>query len=102
MNIPRLFDPLSVQRLPARLDADQTARVLGFASHDIPILVHAKLLQPLGKPQPNAVKYFATAELEELRSDQSWLSAATKAVSQHWRVRNERGRSQRQAPEPSP
>ena len=88
------FDPLTVSRLPARLDADHTARLLGFATHDIPILVNAKLLHPLGKPQPNAVKYFVTTTLEELRSNESWLDAATKAVSQHWRHQNRARRDQ--------
>jgi hypothetical protein len=91
-NAKRLFDTLEVRRLPARLDPDYTARLLGFAAHDIPVLVQAKLLQPLGKPQQNAVKYFAATAIEQLASDQSWLHSATKAVSQHWRLQNEKRR----------
>jgi hypothetical protein len=90
------FDPLSVPRLPARLDVDQTARLLGFAAHDIPLLVRAKLLQPLGKPAPNAPKYFSSVAIEELHSNQNWLSAATKAVSQYWKTKRERLQQQTQ------
>ena len=43
-------------KLPARIDAMQAARLLGFAEHDIPILVSAKLLTPLGTPAKSAVK----------------------------------------------
>jgi hypothetical protein len=32
---------------------------MGFTPHDIPTLVRAGLLKPLGRPTPNAVKYFA-------------------------------------------
>jgi len=37
-------------------------------SHDVPILVAARLLKPLGNPQKNGIKFFATAELLELSS----------------------------------
>jgi len=45
--------------LPARLDAEQVAWVLNYQPHDVPVLVAARLLKPLGNPQPNSVKYFA-------------------------------------------
>jgi hypothetical protein len=49
-------DFLSVIRVtPARLDARETAWYLGFAAHDIPVLVSAGLLKPLGHPPANAV-----------------------------------------------
>ena len=67
---------------------DQTAALLGFQPHDIPILVTSKLLAPLGKPPPNGIKFFATLRLEELRTDLKWLDAATKAVNHHWRNQN--------------
>ena len=57
-------DLLSLRRLPARLNYFQTAAVLGFSEHDIPVIVRAKLLKPLGKPAPNAPKYFAAHEVE--------------------------------------
>jgi hypothetical protein len=81
---------LSLFRLPGRLDARQTACLLGFQPHDIPVLITSKLLQPLGKPVPNAPKYFATCVIEELRVNPDWLDKASRAISRHWQMRNER------------
>ena len=86
----RPIECLNVYRLPARLDARQTASLLGFQAHDIPVLVAAKLLEPLGKPVPNAPKYFAACVLEELRCNPDWLDRASRAVSRHWRTKNGR------------
>lgn len=47
---------------PARLSVDQVAWALGCQAHDIPILVAARLIKPLGNPAPNAIKFFATSE----------------------------------------
>lgn len=79
---------LTIQRLPARLDAHQTALLLGFAEHDIPVLIRARLLKPLGSPGQNAIKWFSTAELEALAQDRAWLDRATKTVQTHWKGRN--------------
>ena len=79
-------------QLPARLTAEQAAWVLNCQVHDIPILVSARLLKPLGCPQPNAIKFFATADLLELVRDRAWLVKVTNAVSSHWRGQNERRR----------
>ena len=90
-----MFDPLTVVRLPARLDSDHTARLLGFQRHDIPLLIQAKLLKPLGKPVPNSPKYFPATAVEELRSDHHWLDAATRAITEYWKHKNDtRGEGQ--------
>jgi len=44
------------RNLPARLDAVTTAKLLGFAEHDIQILIGFGRLRPLGGPAPNATK----------------------------------------------
>ena len=77
-------------QLPARLTAEQAAWVLNCQAHDVPVLVVARLLKPLGNPQPNSVKYFATGDVLELAKDRAWLSKATNAVSQHWREKNQK------------
>jgi len=41
-------------QLPARLTAEQAAWVLNCQVHDVPVLVVARLLKPLGNPQPNS------------------------------------------------
>jgi hypothetical protein len=73
---------------PARLDAREAAWALKFAPHDIPILVAAKLLKPLGNPPPNAVKTFSADEIRALAKDRVWLSKATNAIHQHWQRKN--------------
>lgn len=74
-------DILNVRRLPAKLNQEQAAALLGFAPHDIPALIRTKLLKPLGNPIRNACKWFSAQELEELRSSRKWLDAAMRAVS---------------------
>jgi hypothetical protein len=85
---------LNVRRLPARLNADQVAALIGCQPHDIPILVKLKLLVPLGKPPPNGVKFFATHLLEGLMTDPKWLDRITRAVNTHWHDQNLRRAAQ--------
>ena len=76
--------------VPARLDADQTAWFLGFDPHEIPMLVSAGLLKPLGHPARNSKKFFATEILDQLRRDEKWLARASDAIGSYWRKRNAR------------
>jgi hypothetical protein len=75
-------------RLPARLTAEQAAWVLNCQPHDVPILVAARLLKPLGNPSPYNVKFFAASELLEQVGDRAWLAKVTIALNQHWQKRN--------------
>lgn len=75
-------------QIPARVTAEQTAWVLNCQPYDIPVLVEARLLKPLGNPQPNSVKYFAAVEVLELAKDRLWLARMTNALNQHWRRKN--------------
>lgn len=77
-------------QLPARLTVEQTAWVLNCQPHDVPVLVAAKLLKPLGNPPQNGCKYFATKEVLEQASDEKWLHRATIAIYQHWQKKNAR------------
>lgn len=72
---------LEAARLPARLNTEQVAHLLGFQPHDVPLLTKAGLLKPLGGGPRNSIKYFAACEIEQLRDDRRWLDKATKAVS---------------------
>ena len=78
------------QRPPARLTAEQVAWALNCAAHDIPTLVAAGLLPPLGSPTANAVKYFATVDILERAADRVWLSQVTHTIQGHWRHKNQR------------
>jgi hypothetical protein len=79
---------LSLTRLPGRLNVNQVAELLGFATHDIPILVRANLLKPLGNPVANATKYFASSDIVDHTGDRTWLHKATKEVYGHWAHQN--------------
>jgi hypothetical protein len=83
---------LSWKIAPARLNATQTAWFLGFETHEIPMLVAAGLLKPLGHPPRNSTKFFATEILEQLRRDEKWLARASDAICNYWRNRNARKR----------
>jgi hypothetical protein len=78
------------KRLPARLTVTETAQVLGFAQHDIPILMAARKLTPLGNPAPNAPKFFAAVEIIQFAGDKDWLHKATREVAKYWRYKRER------------
>jgi hypothetical protein len=73
---------------PAHLTAEQVAWVLNCQAHDVPVLVAARLLKPLGNPPPNSVKFFAASELLEQVKDRTWLAKVTNALNQHWQKRN--------------
>ena len=77
-----------LNQLPARLTAEQAAWVINCQPHDVPILVAARLLKPLGNPPPHSVKYFAASELVEQVKDRTWLAKVTNALNQHWRKKN--------------
>jgi len=80
-------------QLPARLTAEQAGWVLNCQSHDIPALIAARLLKPLGNPAANAGKFFATADILENTKDRAWLVKVTTTISQHWQHQNARKRS---------
>jgi hypothetical protein len=75
-------------QLPARLTTEQAAWVLNCQVHDVPALVAAKLLKPLGNPPPNGIKYFATVEILELVKDRAWLTRMSSAIYRHWQKKN--------------
>ena len=77
-------------RLPARLTVEQTAWVLNCQAHDMPILVAARLLKPLGNPPPNGIKFFAASDVLELVNNRSWLARMTNTINSHWRNQNAR------------
>jgi len=79
-----------LNQLPARLTAEQAAWVLNCQPHDVPVLVAARLLKPLGNPPPNGIKFFATADVLELTKDRNWLVRMSSTIYQHWQKKNAR------------
>ena len=77
-------------QLPARLTAEQAAWVINCQPHDIPALVAAKLIKPLGNPPLNGIKYFATADILEAAKDRNWLVRVSSSIYNHWAKKNSR------------
>lgn len=70
--------------------------MLNCQPHDIPALIHARMLKPLGNPSQNGTKYFATADLLEIAKDRAWLAKMTTAINTHWQKQNSKNcRSQK-------
>jgi hypothetical protein len=76
--------------LSARLLAAQVGKLLNCTLEDVAVLVTAGILKPLGRPNPNAVKFFSAVELIALLADREWLDEATKAIGQFWKRTNAR------------
>jgi hypothetical protein len=70
--------------------AEQVAKLLNCSTEDVAILISAGKLRALGKPRPNAVKFFSAIELITLLADPDWLDEATKTIVQFWRRKNAR------------
>jgi hypothetical protein len=81
-------------QLPARLTVEQAAWVLNCQPHDIPALMAAKLIKPLGNPPVNGIKFFATVDLLEATKDSHWLARMSTTIYQHWQRKNARGKVQ--------
>ena len=81
-------DFLTLTIPPARLSVTETAWFLGFNEQDIPVLISAGLLKPLGHPPQSGSKYFATADLRVLRDDIRWLARASDSIVNHWKRKN--------------
>lgn len=81
-------DFLNLVNLPARLTLMEAAWFLGFKEHDMPVLVAAGLLKPLGHPPSSGSKFFAAAELQTLRTDVRWLAKASDATVHYWKRKN--------------
>lgn len=75
---------------PARLTAEQVAWILNCATYDVPVVVSAGLLKPLGVPAANSPKYFATVEILELAKDRAWLARMSQTLQRFWQRKNGR------------
>ncbi len=79
---------LNLRTKPGKVTAEEAAWHLGFLTHEIPMLMAAGLLQPLGEPAENGVKFFASNDLDKLNQDRAWLSKACNVVVKYWKERN--------------
>ena len=77
------------------LPVEYRSSVAGYDNiqpYDLPVLMAARLLKPLGNAPPNSVKYFSAGEVLEQMRNPAWLVKVTNAINEHWRQRNERKR----------
>jgi hypothetical protein len=81
---------VSARSTLARLDVKATSKLLGFAEHDIQILMAAGKLTPLGEPAQNATKWFAAVQVVRQAGDVDWLHKATKEISKYLKRKRER------------
>ncbi len=83
---------LTAIRLPGRLSMFETGTLLGMTETETGVLIRCNKLspslRPLGDPGEKAAKFFASSEVDELRSNPDWLSKATKIIQTTWRIRN--------------
>jgi hypothetical protein len=79
---------LSLKHFPGRLTAQEAAWFLGFSSHEIPMLLGARLIKPLGHPPENGLKFFLRAELERVQDDPLWMAKACDAILKYWKSQN--------------
>lgn len=87
---------LSIQALakfPVYMTKEKVAEALGIATHNIPPLVRAKLLKPLGNPKRYCVKQFSRDDLARNIANHDWLEKVAEAIHRHWRVKNARKRT---------
>jgi hypothetical protein len=89
---------LNLHQLPACLNAEQTAALLGRKPEHIPVLTEGGFLKPLGDPPRNGIKLFAACEILEKSKDIKWLDKANKYLTRHWQNRNAKGK-QRNGPD---
>jgi hypothetical protein len=87
---PELLASLLQQGHSARVRADQAAKILGFRSDELTVLMNRKLLKPLGQPAQNGTKWFSTLELLEKFEDRPWLHNASMTVARDRQMKNGR------------
>jgi hypothetical protein len=80
----------SLDEYGAFMTKEKVAKALDIGVHNIPLLVRAGLLKPLGHPQRYCVKKFSRDELARNLADKIWLEEAAKALHRHWRIKNAR------------
>ena len=93
MNNGHLISPgeaafLNLHQLPACVNVEQTAALLGRRPEHVPILVEGGFLKPLGDPPKNGIKMFAACEILEKSKNIKWLDKANRYLTRRWKDRN--------------
>ena len=88
----------SLEKFPVFMTKEKVAEALGIATHNIPPLVRAGLLKPLGHPGRYCVKHFSREALAEKFASQDWLDKVMAAIHRHWCNKNARKRTRQSQP----
>lgn len=81
---------LNLRRLPACLNVQQVAALLGRHEEQVYIIIHGGLLKPLGNPQRGSVKLFPANYILELLGDRVWLEKVQRMVSRRHAEKSEK------------
>jgi hypothetical protein len=92
---PERRDFLNLLSPPGRSNSDEAAWKLGFEPDHIAILVNEGMLKPLGNPPPGSMKFFFTADIEEMKKDRKWMGKATELIRKKIKDKNERAAKSR-------
>lgn len=87
-NLP--FSSPALEKFPVLMMKEHVAEALGTAKHNIPPLVRAGLLKPLGRPGRYCVKLFSRDVLAQQITDVTWQDKVAAAIHRHWRIKNSR------------
>ena len=100
MNTDPKLSVLNLHRLPARLKVEEVALLLGCSVDDLRILARAGVLRPLGgSVPPNAIKFYASVDIEALMLDRSFLEKMTRIILRQHREKNGKSPEQHSAPD---
>jgi hypothetical protein len=95
------FKLQSLEEYGAFMTKEKVAKVLDIGTHNIPVLMRAGLLKPMGHPQKYCVKKFSREALARNIADQVWLDKVAAAIHRHWRVKNARKRAKQAGNSPA-
>jgi hypothetical protein len=74
--------------LPACLTTDMTAKILGLHEDHVRLISGTKFLMPLGEPERNSVKYYATVDVLALRENRDSLHEVVCLIGKHHANKN--------------
>jgi len=83
----------ALEKFPVFMTKEKVAEALGVATHNIPPLMRAGLIKPLGRPGRYCVKHFSRDALAEKFASPEWLDKVVAAIHRHWRNKNARKRT---------
>ena len=93
MNPESSLNPQTLGKYPVVMTKEKVAEAMGVPTHNIPPLVRAGLLKPLGHPDRYCVKHYSRDIIARNLADANWLEKAMAAYHRHWRIKNARKRA---------